>query len=86
MQITMAELRRWLAPIGHTHLRVTETRRGWNASCSCGFMTPRLPDQATGEQALADHAERAIVKHFRQERAAGHTTDEVVASLEALAG
>lgn len=56
--VTMHQLARIAEQLGHTSLRVAQTRRGWVATCGCGFRSVRQPDQAHGEQAVADHIER----------------------------
>ena len=71
MEITMAELRRLAEQHGHSNLSVSESRRGWRASCACGYESARLPSQEIAEQQCADHFMRVAQAIHRRLRASG---------------
>jgi hypothetical protein len=83
MELTMLQLRRMAAHLGHTNLQARESRRGWSGTCACGFVSGRVPTQVLAEQALADHFSRAADTFMRKARASGRDTAAIVADLEA---
>nr|CRY97339.1 hypothetical protein [uncultured prokaryote] len=65
----MADLRRWGEQAGHFNLTVVQTRKGWAATCACGYRSVRQPDQQHAEQAAADHFMR-VARAISNRRAA----------------
>jgi hypothetical protein len=83
MHLTLAELERMAAPLGHSNLHVRQSRRGWGGHCSCGFGSRKFLTAEMAEQSLVDHFLRAAAVYMRNARASGGDPGAIVADLEA---
>jgi hypothetical protein len=69
--VTMNQVRKIAQLYGHTDLLVTETRRHrWISTCSCGFSSGSLLNQAQAAQAVTDHVVEVARQHMANARAA----------------
>lgn len=77
MRVTMAELARIAAAMGHADLNVFQTGNGtfWVCTCSCGYRSTRRHNAAAAAQAAAYHLEK-VSREFS-------STGLTVAQLEA---
>jgi len=84
-QITIAQLRRLGEHIGHRDFHVVESRRGWHASCSCGWRSGRVPDRAQAEQVVADHLASKAESWSARVRASGRNPVDLISQLDRAA-
>lgn len=80
--LSMSQVARLAANVGHGNLEVRQSRRGWAGICKCGFNSHRVPTKELAEQLLTDHIVRAAEGVVRRLRASGRDPLALLAELE----
>lgn len=65
---SFAEMTEIANALGHSEMRLQETRKGWHGLCSCGFTTHRRDTQAIAAAGLVHHAQSVVTEFIASGR------------------